>query len=125
MSGITFPRVKKGKISKNSVQMAVYVPSTEFENSISKEKIGRRVTETVNFLNRTFGGSTRVKGTGSWEDNGKTINEEVTIVETYATVSDYKKAQNKLKSWLRSKKSAWKQYVLSFEFENDLYFVKG
>jgi len=123
MTRYSFPRVKKDEIERLPIQMAVYVPSTEFEKPITSSKWNTRVRQTVNFLNRAFGGTTRVEGIGSWEDNGKTINERVYIVESFATSKDYRRDQLKLKSWLRTKRRAWKQYQLSFEWENDLFLI--
>lgn len=125
MVSYKFPRTKKGQISRLPVQMAVYVPSTIKEKRISSSQWRARVNETVRFLNRAFGGTTRVRGIGSWEENKKTINEPVYVVESFAKVRDYTQTQLKLKRWLRIRRRKWKQYVLSFEFENDLYMVEG
>lgn len=125
MSANKFSRPASDGITYNPVQMAIYVPSTDFSKQIPPARYKARIADAVKFLNNTFGGSTRERGTGSWEDNGKTISEEVTIVETFASVKDYNTAKEKLIKWLKAKKASWKQYVLSFEFENDLGFVGG
>lgn len=122
MSTPSFPKRTEG-VAHHPIQVAVYVPSTNFEKPISSQQYKARIDETVSFLNRTFGGSTRVRGTGSWEDNGKTINEEVTIVETFAKADAYRKNHAKLKAWLKKKRTVWKQYVLTMEYENDAYFI--
>jgi hypothetical protein len=121
-----FPRVKKDEVDVSPIQMAVYVPSSNFDKKISDAEFQKRIKETYSFLNRAFGGTTRVRGIGSWYNDGnKLVNEKVAIVETFAKIKDYKQAQNKLKAWLKQKRKEWKQWALSFEFENDLYFIKG
>jgi hypothetical protein len=73
-----------GKPSANRSLM-IYVPSTQdMSKPITQGQMKKRVKGTVDFLNRTFGGSTRVVGVGSWTDpvSGKVIDENVTMVET-------------------------------------------
>jgi hypothetical protein len=121
MKQVSTPRIKGADVLP--VRMAVYVPSTKYDKDISPEQFQRRINQTVRFLNM-FGGSTRNKETGSWNDAGNQINEKVVIVESFAKIKDYHKAKKKLISWLKAKRKEWKQKALSFEFEDDLIIVK-
>lgn len=105
------------------LQMAVYVPSTkQMSVKISKKVMDRRVKEVVKYLNKTFGGSTRIRGRGSYtSDKGNLIEEDVVIVECFSGVTDWRKAKNKLQRKILSWKKKWGQESMAFEFENDMF----
>jgi hypothetical protein len=121
MSKFVSPKIAGAEILP--VKMAIYVPSTIKDRSISQEQWQKRIQQTVKFLN-IFGGSTRERGTGSWNSGQKVIDEQVMIVESFAKVKDYNKAKKSIVRWLKSKKKEWGQIALSFEFEDDLILVK-
>lgn len=98
----------------------IYVPTTEYDKSVSESVIKKRVKDTVKFLNKLFGGTTRVIGTGSWVNDGQTINEKVVMVETMTNDKDLKKNASRLKAWVQRKKKEWKQHSISVEYEEDM-----
>ncbi len=116
-----------------STRIVVYVPSTKAQDiPVSREEFKRRVQETVNYLSKTFGGVTNVKGEGYWiDEKGKTIGEKVVLVESFSPTRKYKEVDKKLGKWLKQKAREWEQWGISFEFESPdkrsstLYFVKS
>lgn len=109
-----------------NVHIVIYVPSTRnVTEKISDSEFKARIRKTYNFLTKTFLGTTRVSGIGRWVDTeGKRIvQEKIVKVESFTTVRSYKKAQDAVRKWLHKKKRAWKQNSLSYEFEEELFFV--
>ena len=117
-----FPTIERGL----DTHLVIYVPTTKkVTEGISPKEIDRRVGEAVDFLNKTFGGSTRVYGVGSWvnSDTDSRVDENIIKVECFTTIEDYNKAQKDVRKFLISKKRAWGQATLSYEFEETLYFI--
>jgi hypothetical protein len=121
MNKFSSPKIAGAEILP--VRMAIDVPSTIKDRKISDTQFQRRINQTVKFLN-VFGGSTREKGTGSWNSGQKVIDEQVMIVESFAKIRDYNKAKKEIVKWLKKKRKEWGQLALSFEFEDDLILVK-
>lgn len=119
--------VEMGKFGKAELplQMAVYVPSTKrMRVKVSKGVMGRRVKEVVRYLNKTFGGTTRIRGVGSYTPKkGSEIEENVVIVESFSSNPDWNKAHDMLYSKILHWKKRWSQESMGFEFENDFHFV--
>ena len=114
-----FPK-KKG----NSVHLVIFVPSTkEYDKDISSKEFNVRTKEVSRFLSKLFGGTTRVKGVGSYQLEGKDINEKVMLVETFTTPSKYDQHDKKVKKFLITKKKEWGQDSMGYEFEETMYFV--
>ena len=116
-------KVEFPKKSKNAYHATVYVPSTTTINGkeiqISKAEHLKRAEETRSFLDKTFGGTTRVKAEGSWiDDKGIVRRDAIFKAETFATKKDYAANDKKLEKWLKKKKKAWKQDSLSYGFES-------
>jgi len=123
------------KKSKNAYHATVYVPSTTKRNG-KEVQIGRaqhlkRAEETRAFLDKTFGGTTRVRAEGSWiDDKGIVRRDGIFKAETFATKKDYAANDKKLEKWLQKKRKAWNQDSLSYGFESpdrpgeELSFIK-
>ncbi len=113
------------KITRLPVHIAVFVPSTKnVSQGITPKQMNMRIKSTVRFLNSKFGGSTMVKGTGSFTtDQGRIVDEKIVRVETYTTVRDYRASKKALIAWLKNKKRVWGQESIGFEFEEDFHFV--
>lgn len=117
--GQTFP---KGR--GLNVHIVIYVPSTKNVNQkISENQFKGRIRQTAKFLSSAFGGTTRVRGIGTWLNKKTLVQERIAKVETFTNVRDYKKVQGKIKKWLRKRKKQWRQKALSYEFEEALFFV--
>ena len=110
--GFDFP--KRASLKRSSkIHIIIYVPSTKEEDKqISKQEFIKRIRETRVFLRNNLGGSTTVSGIGDWTDSGKTYTEKVAKVESFATVSDYDKADLKIKKWIFNKKMGSKIHFL-------------
>lgn len=113
-------------------RIVIYVPSTEYDKKVSRGKFQKRLSDTTRFLSKEFGGTTVISGLGHWfDDKGKLIKENVVKVESFSPYSTYKKEDKKVEKFLKEKAKAWKQKVLSFEYESpikehsSLYFVKA
>ena len=114
-----FPK-KKG----NSVHLIIFVPSTEkYDKDISAKEFKDRIKEVSRFLTRLFGGTTKVKGIGSYQMDNKYINEKVVLVESFTTPSKYNLHDKKVKRFLIEKKKEWGQDSMGYEFEETMYFV--
>lgn len=117
----------KGSDFRLERQMAVVVPSTRFEKPVSKAEFRRRVKQTRDKLHRTFGGTTRTVGVGTFTSErlkpGLTVEEDVVVVESYADQPVWTKKKNEMIKWLRSKAREWGQESVAFEFEGDLFIV--
>lgn len=111
--------------SKLGTSVAVYVPSTQsVDQKLSSGQMENRVQEVVRFLNSIFGGTTRIRGVGSWiSSSGQTVSEDITIVETYTDKATYLRKDVELGKWLEQKKGEWGQESLSYEYDNKLYLI--
>jgi hypothetical protein len=100
-------------------RIAIYVPSTyDGVHPIGKQKFARRVGETQKFLNNLFGGSTRIRGEGSYVmKGGKLIKEDVAVVEAFTEPRKWFEKDLAVKRWIENKKRNWKQESMSFEYE--------
>jgi hypothetical protein len=100
-------------------RIAIYVPSTyDGVHPIGKLKFAKRVGETQKFLNNIFGGSTRIRGQGSYTmKGGKLIKEDVAVVEAFTEPRKWFAKDLKVKKWIEDKRNEWKQQAVSFEYE--------
>lgn len=105
----------------NRIQLAIIVPSTEYDKKISREEHEKRIRETRTFLSETFGGDTSITAKGGYTKEGKLISEEVVIVETYTNKKEYQKNKQKIESYIREKQKEWEQYSIGYQFENDFH----
>ena len=117
-----FPTKKQ---DKNNIHLAIYVPSTtDVNKKISLKDFKKRVNETVRFLRRSFGGSTRVGEIGNYNSpTYGSVTENIVKVECFTKAKNYMKSDLKLKRWLQIKEKQWKQESISYEYEEQLYFV--
>ena len=124
MTFFDFP-TKREKKNSNKIHAVIYVPSTKaFSKPITGREFKKRIFETANFMNRTFGGTTKIRGIGSYNMNDKIINEKIVKVETFAKVKDYQRADLKIKEFIQKKRRLWKQDSIGYEFEEEMYFIK-
>ena len=106
-------------------QMAIVVPSTkEFNKQITKKEMVNRVRSVRNFLTENFGGSTRVKGIGSYSGKGGVVDENVVVVEAFADNPVWNKSKSSVSKFLRQKAREWSQESLGYQLEGDLYLVE-
>ena len=125
MEKFDFP-IPSSNIMELPIKTAVFVPSTEIDKKVSPARFRKRIRETRNFLDRTFGGSTRMKGVGSWESSksNKIIDEDVVIVESFSTKPNYLKNDQLLRDFIQKKLVSWKQQAISVEYKNKLYIIQ-
>ena len=102
------------------VRVAIVVPSTKAKDKkISQEEMNQRVKETDNFMRENFGGETTIRGVGSWKDNdGKKVQENVVVVESYSSEEDWKENDIRTEEYLNNKTKEWEQDTITFEYEN-------
>ena len=111
------------------VKTSIFVPSTKFDKKISKKQFMNRIKDARSFLNKTFGGTTRLKGVGLWETCNLVhlihllIEEDVVIVESYSTRKDYLAKDQILRDYIQKKLISWKQHAISVEYNNKLYII--
>lgn len=119
---LDFPTKQQIKNS-NPIHLAIYVPSTKnFTEPISSAEFKKRINGTKKFLN-SLGGTTTIRGVGSYNLKGKIISEKVAIVESFAKEKDYNKLDLKLKTFINRKKREWGQDSIGYEFEENLIFI--
>ena len=107
------------------IRVAIFVPSTEEDKKISASRFRKRIRDTRTFLDRTFGGSTRMKGVGSWESEkmSKIIDEDIVIVESFSTKPSYEKHETILRDFIQKKLKEWKQQAISVEYKDKLFII--
>jgi hypothetical protein len=105
------------------IHFMLYIPTTEF-NIQKKGLEPKRMKEALDFLNKTFGGSTEINAVGSYTgNNGKLIREKVFLIECYTHGKEWNANKEKVKAWLLKKKKEWKQESMALMFEEDMYWV--
>jgi hypothetical protein len=116
-----FPKAK----GKNDIHLIIYVPSTiNVNKKIPLSQFRKRITETVRFLRKSLGGSTRVQALGNYDsETYGSITENICKVESFTRPVNYDKVDLKLKRWSLTKKKQWKQEYISYEYEEQLYFI--
>lgn len=110
------------------VEQAITVPSTkDGDKPISRREFKRRVDEVQDYLSRTFGGETSIKGQGGYisEKTGKLIEEPVQVVTSFADDKGFSKKQKELIKKLREWRKEWGQESVAYQLEDDLYIITG
>lgn len=119
---LDFPTTKQLR-GASSVHVAIYVPSTKDKDKpISSAQFNSRIEEVKRLLN-SFGGSTSIRGIGSYNLEGKTISEKVAIVESFTNPRNYKAMDTKIKAFILRKKKQWGQDSIGYEYEEKLIFI--
>lgn len=107
-----------------TTHIVVYVPSTLHAKKVSDSEFKRRIAETTKFLNKLFGGSTKVEAQGSYlGKGGRLIKEGVAKVEGFTSPSDWELKKARLHEWVMTKKKSWKQEEIAIEYEEDMYWI--
>lgn len=107
--------------------MAIIVPSTkDLSKPISEKEMQQRVQNVRNFLTQTFGGgTTRIKGVGSYTSKGgKVVDENVVVIESFADAPDWNRMKATVAEFLQQKARDWGQETVGYEFEGDLFLVE-
>lgn len=107
------------------IQFAVVIPSTkQADEKIAPSAFAKRVKDTKEFFTKKFGGTTTERAIGTYTDkNGRVIGEDVSVVEVFTNEETWDREDEAVKKWLQSKKKAWGQESLGFEYEGDLIFI--
>lgn len=103
-----------------TTRVAIYVPSTiDGVKPITTKEFAKRVSRTQRFLNKLFGGTTRVRAQGSYVmRGGKLVKENVAVVESFTTPKSWLKEDKRVLGWVMNKKKKWGQESVSFEYES-------
>jgi len=112
--------------TKRSIKVSFYVPSTiDGDRPINDVEFQNRINETETFLRKTFGGTTSVRGSGTWVDrNGKPVKEQVAIVETSVEPVEYRENKEYLVGYARAKRTEWGQDIITVEMEDSQHHRK-
>ncbi len=100
------------------IRLAIIVPSTQGDKEINQATFRKRVKRVERFLDKTFGGSTKVSGHGTWVEGGKVIAEKVAVVECYTDRDVYRKHENDIKRFIQRIKRDWDQQTISYHYED-------
>jgi len=102
-----------------STYSAIYVPSTQDVNKkINAKKFEHRITQVRNFMTNKFGGTTTVRGVGSYTaKSGKVVAEKVAVVENFSSQKDWKANDQDVEKFVHGKAKEWGQESVSFEYE--------
>ena len=102
-------------------KISVFVPDTTgVSTRISGKEHLRRAKETEEKVRDIFGGSTSVKGLGTWKSKlcpGDVCEDNLLIVEAGMTLSDWKKHDKEMKKYLKKKRLEWGQECITFNWE--------
>ena len=105
-----------------NVQLSVYVPDTHnVSERVSDAEHLRRAKETEKKLRDTFGGSTSIKGLGTWKDTdcpGGVCKDHLLIVQSAMMEEDWLKKDGEIKKYLMNKRRDWGQNCLTFEWHH-------
>jgi len=93
----------QNKSDYSKIQLAIIVPSTEFDKTISEKDYNDRINETRKFLSDIFGGDTSINAKGGFIEKGNFISEDVVLVETYTNKKDYNKNKVKIEKYIKDK----------------------
>lgn len=99
--------------------LTVLVPSTTAKaKKISRKQFTARIKGTQNYLNRQFGGTTKVSAQGSYTlKSGRLIKERVAKVTAFASPKAIRLKRSKILKHLSNKKKVWGQESLAVELE--------
>jgi len=117
--GIMF---NEGQVNRLPVQIAIIVPSTRGDKTISDSAFKKRVEKTRKKLDSLFGGDTTVQASGGWiSGEGDLVTEDTAVVESSTTHEEFNQKKSSLKSWIKKKRNNWKQSQLAYKFDGVLY----
>lgn len=107
----------------SSTRIAIIVPSTtDINKTIPKRVFNRRLRNTARFLTKRFGGTTRIRGTGTFVSSmkkGDIVEEKVGIVESFIPKGTFSKSdRTDVRNFLEDKKKAWGQESLAVQIES-------
>lgn len=108
------------------VQVSVLVPSTkEHSKKIGKRQFHKRVDETKEFMDKEFGGDTKVDSVGSYFDGSKNelIKEESAVVESSMSIPTYNKKIKKVVSFIEKKRKDYGQDTMLLSVEGHKYII--
>jgi len=105
-----------------NIRSSVYVPDTVgISKRIKPSEHVKRAKEVEKEMRRFFGGTTSVKGLGTWEHvkcPRGVCRDNLLIVESYAPEVVWNKHDIDFQRFLNKKRKQWKQASLAFEWEN-------
>lgn len=108
--------------------MIITVPSTTGQKHITGQQLNDRARNVATEMTQRFGGSTRIRGQGQYENKryNKLDDEDVVQVEVFMTPKQWKENRKSMEKYLHNKKKAWKQEDLAVEYDKSetMYFVK-
>jgi len=116
---ITAPLGRKSK--KLPIQVTIYVPSTKGNKTISKTAFMKRAENTAKFMSKNFEGDTAVTGKGEWVEDGKVTREDIILITSSMTPTQYEKHKDDLAKFIRDKRDDWQQSTMGYEVEGDFY----
>ena len=102
-------------------RLAVYVPSTNYNEKVSKKEFEQRTAETASKLCEVCGGATVEKVNGYYKaDNGELIKEKINKVIAYFESNDQAEA---IKEHAKAIKEAYKQESIAMELNGSMLFI--
>jgi len=115
----------------SSTKVEVLIPSTnKAQHYIGSAAHRKRVAQTVTFMTKEFGGTTRISADGTYVMNNKVVSEPIVKIESFIPDNRFKaKDKELLRSYLSHQTRRWGQEALSVKFESprrpaeSLYFV--
>jgi hypothetical protein len=108
--------------------MIITIPSTQGQRHISQKEIDSRAREVASKMTEDFGGSTRIRGEGTYVgEDKKVIGEKVVKVEVFMDKKEWNKQQPKVQKYLIDRQKQWKQETLGVEYDRSeaLYFLRA
>jgi hypothetical protein len=102
-------------------RLAVYVPSTNYNEKITKKEFEERTKKTALKLCEVCGGATVERVNGYYKaDNGELIAEKINKVIAYFESEDNAEA---IRSYAEDIKKEWKQESIGLELNGSMLFI--
>lgn len=102
-------------------RLAVYVPSTNYNEKVSRKELQQRTEQTALKLCEVCGGATVEKVNGYYKaDNGELIAEKINKVIAYFESNDQAEA---IKEHAEAIKKQWQQESIAMELNGSMLFI--
>jgi len=123
---LDYPKAED-KAAASPVNFKIIIPSTRSGSIHIKEStFQKRVDEVADYVTKLFEGSTISKGFGTYtSDDKKTVGENVAVISVFTKQDVYNRHDIDLLQYLKSRRRAWTQWSMGFEYQGVFYLIKA
>lgn len=110
------------EVNNLPIRVAITVPSTDEEGEVLDSEFNKRIEETRRQLSSWFGGDTTVAAGGGWvDDEGNLIDEDVAVVEAFASTELYMDHIDDFGEYVQDKHEEWGQSQIGYMIEDRMF----